>query len=159
MSEAISNKLCKSHFRYIYFRMKMLVQSKLRSTFVRVFLLRVSPKTLPLPFCLLPVKNVRLFHLRNLFSLILKNISTEIQNFGNIRLLCNQKIYMTKKYILSHQQIIIRGVIPYKLNALPRWDSWPALSQRRRWWARDRSWQLDEALVHLFENHIFLPFF
>ena len=40
----ISNKLYKSHllFRYFYFRMKMLVQSKLRSTFVQVFLLTVS---------------------------------------------------------------------------------------------------------------------
>ena len=42
---------------------------------------------------------------------------------------------------------------------LPRWDFWPALSQRRRWSAGDQSWQLDEALVHLFYNHIsFLHF-
>ena len=37
----------------------------------------------------------------------------------------------------------------FTIQKLPRWGFWLALSQRMRWWAGDRSWQLDEALVHL----------
>ena len=49
------------------------------------------------------------------------------------------KVGQEKKYISPF----------FTIQKLPRWGFWLALSQRMRWWAGDRSWQLGEALVHL----------
>ena len=105
----------------------MLVQSKLRSTFVRVFLLRVSPKTLPLPFCLLPVKNVRLFHLRKIRSLILivwerkKNISKKSKTLGILASSVTKIFSISQRNTFSltkKKHFLFRDVIPYKV----RWN-------------------------------------
>ena len=83
----------------------MLVQSKLRSTCV--FLLRVSPKTLLLPFCLLPVKNVRHFHLgkNHPIILIVPERTKEIQNFGIFGLFCDKNIFYITKILFLSQKI------------------------------------------------------
>ena len=134
----------------------MLVQSKLRS--LPVFLLRGSPKTLPLPFCFLPVKNVRPFHLEKYLK--------QIQNFATVGPSVTKLFSISQRNTFCLNKNLFRGVIPYKVHWNCRhllnwiqWDFWPALSQRRRWWAGDRSWQLDEAFLIIFGSPFFTPFF
>ena len=132
VSKAISNKLWKSHllFRHIYFRVKMLVQSKLRSTFVRVFLLRVSPKPCLFLFAssqskISPGKICPLF-----INFEKERDIKEIHNFAIFGLFCNKNIfYITKNTFLYHKEILFVSQKKVRsVHSLRLFNSGPVIS-------------------------------